>query len=414
MRLQSRFVLAALLSASLASVALAADKPAASPAPATYLLTNDDGTFHNQVSFFTPGGTQAAPTLTYSTDVSTGGLGVAGGYFPLPRLAQPVDGSSPCVYASDAGTADIAGINIQTQTLAGTFQGSSDDAGDTNGIGVVVNDNYLYAGYSASNTIGTFAVLPGCQLSFLGDVPAAGLNGGSPAGMGLHGSLLVVAYADGSIESFNVSNGLPVSNGDEQNSTGYTRNNTNFPEAVDITSDGHYAIFGDSAVDIVVEVSDISSGHLTATTPYNLKATPTSPGPSTGPSRATLQGLNSAAIRLSPDQTLLYIGSNEVGSVSATFFNAQTGVPSGGCSSPSLNGFFNPWTWSGSLATRDNTGTGGVLYVAEYNTDTSYIGVVSVNVTGNTCTLTESSGSMVNDLLSPGLLSIATYPPRSF
>ena len=32
---------------------------------------------------------------------------------------------------------------------------SADDAGDLNGIGVVVNDNYLYAGYSSSNTIGT-------------------------------------------------------------------------------------------------------------------------------------------------------------------------------------------------------------------------------------------------------------------
>ena len=87
---------------------------------------------------------------------------------------------------------------MQTRTVTGNFLGSADDAGDANGIGVVVNDNYLYAGYSASNTIGTFAVQPGCQLSFLGDIPAAGLNGGSVAGMALHGQMLVVTYADGS------------------------------------------------------------------------------------------------------------------------------------------------------------------------------------------------------------------------
>jgi len=130
--------------------------------------------------------------------------------------------------------------------------------------------------------------------------------------------------------------------------------------------------------------------------------------------RPTLLGANSAAVRLSPDESLLYISSNEVGSVSAVFFNAQTGVISGGCSSPSLNGFYNPWTWGGALATRDNTGTCGVLYVAEYSTDTSYIGVLTVNVSGGRCTLTESPGSEVNDQLSPGLLSISTYPSRSF
>lgn len=412
MRSHINFLLAALLSASLATVALAADKPAASPAPATYLITNDDGTAHSYASFFTPSGTPNAPTLTFSFDVGTAGLGIAGGYFPLPRLAMPVDGSTPCVYASNAGTADVAGINMQTRTVTGNFLGSSDDAGDANGIGVVVNDNYLYAGYSASNTIGTFAVQPGCQLSFLGDTAAAGLNGGSVAGMALHGQMLVVTYADGSIESFNVSNGLPVSNGDEQNSTGYARNNTYFPEGVDITSDGHYAIFGDSSLNIVVEVSDISSGHLTATVPYTLNVM--NHATTTASVRPTLLGANSAAVRLSPDESLLYISSNEVGSVSAVFFNAQTGVIAGGCSSPSLNGFYNPWTWGGALATRDNTGTGGVLYVAEYSTDTSYIGVLTVNVSGGRCTLTESAGSEVNDQLSPGLLSISTYPSRSF
>ena len=82
--------------------------------------------------------------------------------------------------------------------------------------------------------------------------------------------MLVVAYADGSIESFNVSNGLPVSNGDAQNSTGYINAGSNFPEGVDITSDGHWALFGDSSINTTVEVSDISSGRLTATRQYTV------------------------------------------------------------------------------------------------------------------------------------------------
>ncbi len=411
MRSHLRYVLAALLSASLVTVALAAEKPAGSPAPATYLLTNDDGTAHSYVSFFTPGGTGNAPTLNFGFQINSLGLGIAGGYFGLPRLNLSPSGSTPCAYASNGGTGDIAGINVQTHTITGNFLGSDTDAGDASGIGIVVNDHYLYAGYSTSNTIGTFAVLAGCQLSFLGDTPAAGLNGGSVAGMALHGGMLVVAYADGSIESFNVSNGLPVSNGDAQNSTAFTRTPIYFPEGVDITSDGHFAIFGDSAVNVTLEVSDISSGHLTTTIPYTLGGSTNAVGPSV---RAKLSGINSASVRLSPDESLIFISNNEVGSVSAAFFNRTTGRVSGGCSSPSLAGFYNPWAFSGSIATRDNSGTGGVLYVAEYNTDGSSIGVLNIASNGTLCGLTESSASQVPDPLSPGLLSIATYPPRSF
>ena len=160
-------------------------------------------------------------------------------------------------------------------------------------------------------------------------------------------------------------------------------------------------------MNITLEVSDISSGHLTATVPYTLGGSTNAVGPSV---RSKLTGINSAAIRLSPDESMIYISNNEVGSVSATFFNRSTGRVSGGCSSPSLAGFFNPWAFSGSIATRDNTGTGGVLYVAEYNGDGSSIGVVNIAVSGSLCGLTESTASQVQDPSSPGLLSITTYP----
>ena len=412
MKSQLRLFLTALLSISMLATAVAADKSSDSPAPATYLLTNDDGILHSYVSFYTPGGTQNAPTLNFAASVGTIGKGIAGGYFGLPRLAMLPTSAPQCLFASDAGTTDIAGINIQSQLQTGNFRASPTDIGDAMGIGLVQNATYLYAGYSSSNTIATFSVLPGCQLSFLGDVAAAGLNGGSVSGMALHGNILVLAYADGSIESFNVANGLPVSNGDEQNSTSYTSNNITFPDGVDITSDGHFAIFGDSSVGLTLEVSDISSGHLTPTIPYNLGAGASAVGPSI---RSRISGINSGSLRLSPDQSLIFIGNNEVGSVAAAFFNPQTGTISGGCSSPSLAGYYNPWAFTGSVVTRDNTGTGGVLYVAEYGYAGSSIGVLTITSNGtNLCSLVESSGSQVQDLLTQGLLSLATYPPRQF
>jgi len=380
-------------------------------APASYIISNADGTTHSYVSFFAPSGTQSAPSLTFSFDVNTLGIGVGGGFFALPRIAMLPNQSTNCLYASNAQTADVAGINIQSRTLTGNFAASDTDIADAQGIGMAVNSNYLYAAYTTSNTIATFSVQAGCQLTFLNDTPAAGLNGGSITGMALHGSMLVVAYGDGSIESFNVSNGTPVSNGDAQNSTGYTSYHANFPEGVDITSDGHWAIFGDSSIRTTLEVSDISSGHLAPTKLYNLGGGANAVGPSIG-ARAT--GVNSGAVRLSPDQTLIYIGNNESGSVSAAFFNATTGKVGSSCSSPRLTGFYNPWAFTGSLVTRDNTGTGGVLYVGEYGYVSSYIGVVKIQSNGMTCTLTESSASEVPDTLSEGTLSLAAYPPRTF
>jgi 6-phosphogluconolactonase (cycloisomerase 2 family) len=374
-------------------------KPPDSP---VYVLTNDDGVQHSYVGFYLAGGTQGAPTLTYQKTINTLRRGIGGGYFAIPRLNMLPDPSAQCLYASNAATGDITAIDLQAQSLAGVFDASENDVGDANGIGVVLNANYLYAGFSTSNTIATFSIQPGCQLTFLSDVPAAGLNGGSPSGMALHGNILVVAYADGSIESFNIANGAPVSNGDAQNSTGFAQ--AYFPEGVDITQDGHFAIFGDSSVPTTVEVSDISSGKLTTTVMYTV-ATPTN---AVGP------GLNAAAVRLSPDESLLYVTNNDGGTVSAAFFDKQTGRVTRGCTSPTLRDFYNPWAYVGSIATRDATGTGGVLYVAEFGFTGSYIGFLEVQSDGVTCALSEAAASPVADQFTSGLLSIQVFPPRPF
>ena len=183
--------------------------------------------------------------------------------------------------------------------MIGNFSGSPTDKGNTNGIGLAFSNNYLYAGFTASNTLVTFAVRLGCQLSLLGTMPVAGLNGGFIAGMAIHGNMLVVTYGDGSIQSFNIANGLPISNDDEQNSAGFA--SAYFPEAVDITQDGHFAIFGDAAIATTVEVSDISSGKLAPTVMYTVSTATNAVGP----------GHNAASVRLSPDESLLYIGNSQ-------------------------------------------------------------------------------------------------------
>ncbi len=359
---------------------------AAPPKVATgYLVTNDDNPLGSSdtATFFT---IAADGKLSNPTVVNLGGEGTGGGYFASSRVSMLNNPASPCVYLSEGSTNTIAGVQALTQTVVGDFPASATDNGADNGIGMVMNGSYLYANFSTSATIATFAAQAGCELQFLSDISPAGLNGGTVKGMALYGNLLVVTYGDGSIGSFDVSSGLPVSNGDEQNATGYASDN--FPSGVVITPDGHYAIFGDDSSGAAVEVSDVSSGQLTATVLYNLPS-----------------GFNSNNVLLSPDETLLYVINNTSGQVSASFFNAATGTISGGCISRELRGFESTFSFPAVAATQLSGGTGSLLYVAEFG-QPSTIAAVHVNAGAGTCTLKEADWSPVSDPNSGSLLSI--------
>lgn len=359
-----------------------------------YLITNDDAGFSNSVSFFTIG---ANGLLQFEKQVLTGGGGIAGGYFSSYRVAVLNSGTQPCVYASNASSGDIVGIDVNTLTVGGSASGSPTDSGSANGIGLALNGQYLYAGFTGSNTIATFQVQAGCTLTFINDVTVAGLQGGFIDGMAVHGNIMVVTYGDGSIESFDLSGGTPVSNGDEQNSTGYNKmQGASYPNGVEITKDGHYALFGDTSTAMVVEVSDIQTGKLGTTVVYNLGS-----------------AINSSNILLSPDETLLYISNTEGDTITAAFFDSSTGKLSPGCTSGKLRGYGPAWSYTAELALGSNTGTGNTVYVAEFGAP-SYVGMVAVSSTGAACTLTELPQSPAVDADSPGLLSIESFPPLSF
>jgi len=359
-----------------------------------YIVTNDDvpPALSSSVTFYT---VASNGLLTLKQKVITGRGGIAGGYFGENRVNVLDDGKAECVYMSQALSGEIEGISVVTLRIGGHAVGSKNDTGSSNGVGLAMNARYLYASFTDSNTIGTFQVKPGCSITFVGDITVAGLQGGVIDAMAMRGNMLVVTYDDGSIESFNTSAGVPVSNGDEQNSTG-SWGGTAFPNGVDITRDGRYAIFGDTATSTVVEVSDISSGKLTKTFVYKFG-----------------NGINSSNILLSPDERLLYISNNQGATITAAFFDKNTGKLSKGCVSGPLKGYVTNWSYLSGLALQQTTGTGGIVYVAEYGAPSS-IGMIKVKSTGGKCKLTELSNSPVADPNSPGLLSIGSFPPRSF
>src|ERR1700683_3781796 len=368
--------------------AVAAGKP-------HYVITNDDVFGEGRdstVTFYTVG---ANGLLAMKADVTTGFGGIGGGYFAANRVVVPNSGTSECVYASLASTGEIVGISVKTLEVTDHGIGSKNDTGASNGVGLAINSQYLYGSFTDHSTIGTFQVLSGCKLKFVGDITVGGLQGGIVDGMVIHGDIMVVTYGDGSIQSFNISAGVPVSNDDEQNSTGSRAGNT-YPSAIDITEDGHYAIFGDTSPFTIVEVSDISSGKLTPTVVYHLGS-----------------ALNASNILLSPDETLLYISNNQGDRITAAFFDKTTGVLSKGCTSNRLKGYVKNWTYLAGLALERTTGTGGMIYVPEFGGHSS-MAACGLPSSAGKCTLTESSKSPVADPNSPGLLSIGSFPPRPF
>jgi 6-phosphogluconolactonase (cycloisomerase 2 family) len=367
----------------------------AAAASTPYVVTNDDAVypFFTGVSFYTI--SNGIPVLR--KQVTTGSFGISGGLFGANRISVLDSGTQQCVYASEAANDDVVGINVSTLTVGGKASGSATDGGTSNGIGLAMNSTYLYASFTDSNTIGTFQVQSGCGLAFITDTVVSGLQGGIVNGMAVHCNLLIATYTDGSIESFDISGGTPVSNGDKQiSSASALSQDATYPNTIDITSDGHYAIFGDTSTSVVIEVSDISSGKLGKTVFYK--------------AASSISGSN---IMLSPDESLLYIVNTQGATVSAAFFDKTTGKISPGCTSGTLKGQSSSWSYLAGVGLISTAGNGGGVYVAEFGT-ASAIGVVTLTTSGTTCTLQEATGSPVLDPNTAGLLSIGTFPPRSF
>jgi 6-phosphogluconolactonase (cycloisomerase 2 family) len=354
-----------------------------------YVVTNDDAAFPfpDGVSFFAESSTG---TLTFKGQVNTRNYGIGGGFFGSNRVVAASDGQQPCVYMSEPFSGSIAGVAVNTMALGGVATGSFTDTGASNGIGLAVGTGYLYASFSDVNVIGTFAIQSGCSLMWVSDMAVAGLNGGIINAMLTSGKMLVVTYTDGSIQSFDISNGTPVSNGDEQLSTGTVKSSdASYPNQIQITSDGHYAIFGDTSTSISLEVSDLSSGKLAPPVVYGV----------------TKKGISSSDILLSPDQTVLYVVNTQGAAVTAFSFNASTGTLTYGCTSGTIKGESSSWSYLANPALVSPSGNGGGVYVAEFGA-TAGIALVRYTSSNGTCTLQEDTASPFLDPNSTALLSI--------
>jgi hypothetical protein len=356
-------------------------------AQAQYLITNDD----TGVGFYT-----VAPNgaLALKQQIITS-LGTVSGYFGANRIQALNSNGQQCVFASVASTGQVVGIPVSTLTVAARANGSDTDDGSSNGIGLAVNSNYLYAGFTGSNTIGTFQLGSGCDLTFVDDVSVSGLEGGMINGLAIHGNMMIATYTDGTIESFDISAGMPITHHDKKYSTAtFLSQDSTYPNSIAITQDGHFAIFGDTSSSMVIEVSDISRGRLSPTWFFSSPAS-----------------ISSSNIILSPDESLLYVVNTQGASVSVFNFDKKTGWLRLGCTSAPIRGQSSQWSYLGAAGLINQTGTGGGVYVAEFGAPS---GIAMMNLqlsSSGKCSLQENVLSPFADIYGQGLVSIGTFPP---
>ncbi len=395
------------LSCALPLVALLLITPAFTQTVTPYVITNDDNPAGNSASIFQIGSRGA---LSFVTTIQTGGYGRGGGYAAAGRVGVLRSKGQNCAYITDAlgpnnsRPGDVASIDMNTLKLVGTYPGTALDSGLLWGVGLAENPaaTFLFAAYSTSGTIATYAQGPNCTLELKSEIITIGANVGSVDGMKVtpDGKYLIVAYADGSIGSL----AIDGTTGKLTLVGRYLVTDFGLATDVDITADSKWAVLG--TVSFLtggeVEVAPIhADGSLGATVGYIPIGT----------------GSNSNNAWLSPDETYIYISDNSSGQITAVPFNAQTGVinTSAACTSAALKGFNATWQMLGNVITTRQTGLGSPLYAAEWSyTNPGGIAIVNMYSQGGACALKETDFSPVSDPATDNLMTVGVDPPRKF
>jgi len=387
----------------------------------------DDNNGPNTVTVFPVSGFALATPASYTT-FGNGVPGQDGGAEQVVASYSSVN----CLYVSDANgsvpfpNGDIASFVINgpsTVFVANTIDPSA-TGGPNKGIPLAVDRRtgfpYLFAGFTSSNEIAFFKINPStCQPFWSSSTTAVGVSGAPLEALAVSAAgphILIATYADGSIQSFKVGGGVLIPTGPPFQSTGFT---TQFgvPDGIDITANGKFAIFGDRNSIAEVEVSKIMpSGALTPTVDYGGPANAS--GVNLGP------GVGAENVWISPGvmagNNYVYVSNNLSRQVTTIKLAPAAGIVTAIPSTTCTGLFTNPtnlnntsgWMFNAGIQTEQTTGTGGVIYVAEFGTPSS-VAVLKVQNTG--CTREAVPfGSPFTDPASNAATGVAVFPPRPF
>lgn len=385
----------------------------------TNTVTGFNNTVHTTLLPFIPG----SPWPTMGT-----GLGTALALQNQALYTLGIPPGSACLFISDPApgsgfpAGDIAAFSVNTATgmltLTNRYASPGANSGNLYGIALTTGNATLYAGYTASNTIGVWSITwngAQCQLTFSAQIAAVGLHGGFIDGMreAPNFKALVVAYTDGSIESF-MTAGFGIAAAPcptPIDSTGFIDGNDGTPAGVDITKDSKYAIFGDSSngvTELETAKLPITCNTLTKDFGGSIVASGSNLGP----------GVNSNNVWLSPNEQFIYVANNHSRTVTTVAYAEvpntmalATGCTAGYTNPTKLKNPTHKLVADAGIQTSVTSGNGTRLYVAEVDIPPS-VALLRVQSVG--CTREVPLSPFTDSSSNFGLFSLSAWPPRLF
>jgi hypothetical protein len=400
--MKSFFKIAATITILAAVVALCAPGPGASNEH--FVVTNEnifDG--NNTAAILKLGGTRQSPTLPVLKTLQTG-IMTHPNFTATPNVQIGRYGADLCIFVGDSQTSgnEISSFLYPGFTLVGNYSDPEVPNND-GGAAVVVDGNFLLAGYGDGNTylgyIGVWKVGPECTLTLL-ETYNTFIFFDSLA-VTPDGRTLLVSYFDRpSVDSFSIGSDGSLTEHGPYGSDGFEAG------GVDITADSMYALFQ-------VDTSNYPKPYL------EIEVYPINTDGSLGPPRISGIGQGSNLppgdyLRLSPDERFVFADSDtqkHIQIVTLQYEENPFELKYAGCLTKLKGGEF---PGLGQIETAASSGSGGGLYVPEWgNIYGDEIALLAINsATG--CT-TEVKGSPYTvDTADGRLVSLAVWPPRPF
>jgi hypothetical protein len=360
----------------------------------SYVATNDDNPSGNTTTVYVWNGKKL--TQIKGSPFSTGGYGLGGGYFSIPREAISVGSNGKCLFVGDPynssfGASDIAAFQETgpppVLTLVGNYTSASGYSGAEDGVGLVTSGNTLIANYTLSGVQEEWTIGSGCKLTETGKtITAYGGNEGVADGEWATSKCYFFAAADGTVTSATLSPFAVVGN---YIAGGY---------------DSYGAVPASVAATGGILYADDLGGNPALFDAWNIGSGCALSGDTTsGPLNGSIYG--SHTFNISPDGTCSFVIGTYSGTIQTDAISGKS-VSNTSCSDVDMPGYESTWSYPGQGGVALNSGGTAEIFIAEGSfglSGNSFVGEFSISKSG--CMM---AASQVDDA-TMYLLSLATY-----
>jgi len=211
-----------------------------------YVVTNDNNQNGNSATVYKLDTNDG--TMTQVRVLQTGGLGMTNAN--ASNVSQAITRTGSCVFVFDVGSSDISAFSGSTNYgKVGNYSNPSLASDDNGGsIALAPDDSFLFATYSRTLNLASWAVNPDCSLTLVGTYFPSGGTSGLALKVTPNGKYLVVSsvgFEGAELFLINQATGELT----DVNYLTYINSGTCeqigcFPNGIDITADSRFVVFG--------------------------------------------------------------------------------------------------------------------------------------------------------------------------